>query len=39
VLISSHELADFGSLIEASGARGFVSKADLSAAALEELLT
>jgi two-component system nitrate/nitrite response regulator NarL len=38
VLISSHERADFGSLVEASGARGFVSKADLSAAALEELL-
>jgi DNA-binding NarL/FixJ family response regulator len=38
VLISSHERADFGSLVESSGARGFVSKADLSAAALEELL-
>lgn len=38
VLISSHERVDLGSLIEASGARGFVSKADLSAAALEELL-
>ncbi|MGZ5312055.1 MAG: response regulator [Solirubrobacterales bacterium] len=38
VLISSHERADLGSLVEASGARGFVSKADLSAAALEELL-
>jgi DNA-binding NarL/FixJ family response regulator len=38
VLISSHERADFGSLIESSGARGFVSKSDLSAAALEALL-
>jgi DNA-binding NarL/FixJ family response regulator len=38
VLISSHERADFGSLVENSGARGFVSKGDLSAAALEELL-
>jgi DNA-binding NarL/FixJ family response regulator len=38
VLISSHERSDFGSLIENSGARGFVSKSDLSAAALEALL-
>jgi DNA-binding NarL/FixJ family response regulator len=38
VLISSHERTDFGSLVETSGARGFVSKADLSAAALEALL-
>jgi len=38
VLISSRDRADFGSLVEASGARGFVSKADLSAAALEALL-
>lgn len=38
VLISSRERADFGSLVEISGARGFVSKADLSAAALEALL-
>jgi DNA-binding NarL/FixJ family response regulator len=38
VLISSHERADLGSLIETSGARGFVSKSDLSAAALEDLL-
>src|SRR5262245_66244150 len=35
VLISSHERADFGSLVDSSGALGFVSKADLSAAALE----
>ena len=39
VLISSRDGADFGSLVETSGARGFVSKADLSAAALEALLT
>jgi DNA-binding NarL/FixJ family response regulator len=38
ILISSRDRSDFGSLIEASGARGFVSKADLSPAALEELL-
>ena len=38
VLISSHERADFGSLVDTSGARGFVSKADLSAASLEALL-
>lgn len=38
VLISSHERADFGSLIDDSGARGFVSKADLSGPALEALL-
>ena len=38
VLISSHDRSDFGSLVESSGARGFVSKSDLSAAALEALL-
>jgi DNA-binding NarL/FixJ family response regulator len=38
VLISSHERADFGSLVENSGARGFVSKSELSASALEALL-
>ena len=38
VLISSRDRADFGSLVETSGARGFMSKADLSAAALEALL-
>ena len=38
VLISSHERADFGSLVENSGARGFVCKSDLSAAAVEALL-
>lgn len=39
VLISSHDRTDFGTLVETSGATGFVSKADLSAAALEALLT
>ena len=39
VLTSSRDPADFGSLVESSGARGFVSKGDLSAAALEALLT
>lgn len=38
VLISSRERSDFGSLIDTSGAEGFVSKADLSGAALEALL-
>ena len=38
VLISSRDSDDFGSLVENSGARGFVSKGDLSAGALEELL-
>lgn len=38
VLISSRERSDFGSLIETSGAEGFVSKSDLSGAALEALL-
>ena len=39
VLISSHDGADFGSLVETSGARGFLPKSDLSPAALEALLT
>ena len=38
ILTSSRDAADFGSLIEASGARGFVAKADLSGAAITELL-
>ncbi len=38
VLISSHERSDFGSLIDTSGAEGFVSKAELSGATLEALL-
>jgi DNA-binding NarL/FixJ family response regulator len=38
VLVSSRDRAEFGSLVERSGARGFLSKADLSGAALERLL-
>lgn len=38
VLISSREQSEYGSLIEASGAHGFVSKAELSAEALERFL-
>jgi two-component system response regulator EvgA len=38
VLTSTRDLAEFGSLVEESGARGFVPKGSLSAAAIEELL-
>ncbi len=38
VLVSSRERCAYGQKIEASGARGFVSKADLSGAALATLL-
>jgi len=38
VLVSSRERSAYGSLIETSGALGFVAKADLSRVALEELL-
>ena len=38
VLVSSRERCDYGPLIEASGALGFVSKADLSGAELASLL-
>jgi DNA-binding NarL/FixJ family response regulator len=38
VLTSSHDPRDFGTLIEASGARGFIPKAELSAETLRELL-
>jgi DNA-binding NarL/FixJ family response regulator len=38
VLTSSRDRAEYGPLIEASGARGFVSKGDLSGAELERLL-
>jgi DNA-binding NarL/FixJ family response regulator len=38
VLVSSRDRCDYGPLIEASGARGFVSKADLSGAELASLL-
>ena len=38
VLISSRDSSDFGPLVSGSGARGFISKGDLSGAALAELL-
>ena len=38
VLTSSHDPRDFGSLVEESGARGFISKAELSSATLTALL-
>ncbi|HEX8083185.1 MAG TPA: response regulator transcription factor [Solirubrobacteraceae bacterium] len=38
VLCSSRDAADFGDLVERSGARGFVAKADLSGAAVRELV-
>jgi DNA-binding NarL/FixJ family response regulator len=39
VLVSSRDAADYGGRIRASGARGFISKADLSVGALEEVLS
>jgi DNA-binding NarL/FixJ family response regulator len=38
VLVSSRDGSDFGSLVEQSGARGFIPKAELSGAALSALL-
>jgi hypothetical protein len=38
VLTSSREASDFGSLIEDSGARGFIAKDELSGAAMAALL-
>lgn len=38
VLISSHDATDFGSLIRASGARGFIAKDELSGTRLRSLL-
>ncbi len=38
VLVSSHDSGDFGSLVGACGARGFVAKADLSGERLRALL-
>jgi CheY-like chemotaxis protein len=38
VLVSSRDGSDFGSLVERSGARGFIPKAELSGAALSALL-
>jgi DNA-binding NarL/FixJ family response regulator len=38
VITSSRDAADFGSLIERSGARGFIPKAEISAEAVAALL-
>jgi DNA-binding NarL/FixJ family response regulator len=38
VLTSSRDASDFGALVERSGARGFLPKAELSGAALSALL-
>jgi DNA-binding NarL/FixJ family response regulator len=38
VLTSSRDSSDFGPLVLGSGARGFISKGDLSGAAIAELL-
>jgi DNA-binding NarL/FixJ family response regulator len=38
VLVSSHDSADFGQAIVASGARGFIPKAELSAEAISLLI-
>jgi DNA-binding NarL/FixJ family response regulator len=38
ILTSSRDSRDFGPLVERSGARGFIAKADLSGPALEALL-
>jgi DNA-binding NarL/FixJ family response regulator len=38
VLVSSRDASDYGGLIEQSGARGFIPKAELSGSALSDLL-
>jgi DNA-binding NarL/FixJ family response regulator len=38
VLVSSRDRSDYGGLIDESGARGFLSKDELSGASLRELL-
>src|SRR4051812_31498494 len=38
VMVSSRDAADFGPLVEASGARGFIGKLDLSGPALAAVL-
>jgi DNA-binding NarL/FixJ family response regulator len=38
VLVSSRDACDYGALIQQSGARGFIAKAELSGAALADLL-
>jgi hypothetical protein len=37
-MVSSRDARDFGPLVSRSGARGFVTKADLSGAAIKELV-
>jgi hypothetical protein len=37
-MTSSHDVRDFGRLVEQSGARGFISKADLSGPTLSAVL-
>ncbi len=39
VLVSSRDAADYGGQVASSGAQGFIAKAELSAAALEAVLT
>ena len=38
ILTSSHDVRDFGALVEKSGARGFIPKAELSGATISALL-
>ena len=38
ILVSSHDVHDFGRLVARSGATGFIPKAELSGAAIAELL-
>ncbi len=39
ILVSSRDGSDFGQLVEASGARGFVAKGDLTGAIITELIS
>ena len=38
ILVSSHDVCDFGRLVASSGAAGFIPKAELSGAAIAELI-
>ena len=38
ILVSSHDVGDFGRLVARSGAAGFIPKAELSGAAISELI-
>jgi DNA-binding NarL/FixJ family response regulator len=38
ILVSSHDVRDFGGLVARSGAAGFIPKAELSGAAIAELI-